>query len=92
MFAVTFAVGSGLAGLGGALGAELLGQIPLEPAVAHGGDVGEPIEIDGSSAAARVFADIAKYIESTTVSVSELSGCSARDENVVAVSVRSQSR
>ena len=74
------------------IGAELLGQIPLEPAVAHGGDVGEPIAIDGSSAAARVFADIAKYIESTTVSVTELSGCSTRDENVVAVSVRSQSR
>ena len=86
-----FGEGGGRA-LANDIGAELLGQIPLEPAVAHGGDVGEPIAIDGSSAAARVFADIAKYIESTTVSVSELSGCSARDENVVAVSVRSQSR
>ena len=86
-----FGEGGGRA-LANDIGAELLGQIPLEPAVAHGGDVGEPIAIDGSSAAARVFADIAKNIESTTVSVSELSGCSARDENVVAVSVRSQSR
>ena len=86
-----FGEGGGRA-LANDIGAELLGQIPLEPAVAHGGDVGEPIAIDGSSAAARVFADIAKYIESTTVSVSELSGCSARDESVVAVSVRSQSR
>ena len=31
MFAVTFAVGSGLAGLGGALGAEILGLDPHFP-------------------------------------------------------------
>jgi ATP-binding protein involved in chromosome partitioning len=86
-----FGEGGGRA-LANDIGAELLGQIPLEPAVAHGGDVGEPIAIGGSSAAAKVFAEIAQHIESTTVSVSELSGCSARDESVVAVSVRGQSR
>jgi len=86
-----FGEGGGRA-LANDIGAELLGQIPLEPAVAHGGDVGEPIAISGSSAAAKVFAKIAQHIESTTVSVSELSGCSARDESVVAVSVRGQSR
>jgi ATP-binding protein involved in chromosome partitioning len=86
-----FGEGGGRA-LANDIGAELLGQIPLEPAVAHGGDVGEPIAIGGSSAAAKVFAEIARHIESTTVSVSELSGCSARDESVVAVSVRGQSR
>jgi ATP-binding protein involved in chromosome partitioning len=86
-----FGEGGGRA-LANDIGAELLGQIPLEPAVAHGGDVGEPIAISGSSAAAKVFAEIALHIESTTVSVSELSGCSARDESVVAVSVRGQSR
>ena len=31
MFAITFAVGSGLAGLGGALGAEILGLDPTFP-------------------------------------------------------------
>ena len=86
-----FGEGGGRA-LANDIGAELLGQIPLEPAVAHGGDVGEPIAIGGSSAAAKVFAEIAQHIESTTVSVSELSGCSVRDESVVAVSVRGQSR
>ena len=86
-----FGEGGGRA-LANDIGAELLGQIPLEPAVAHGGDIGEPIAIGGSSAAAKVFAEIAQHIESTTVSVSELSGCSARDESVVAVSVRGQSR
>ena len=86
-----FGEGGGRA-LANDIGAELLGQIPLEPAVAHGGDVGEPITISGSSAAARIFADIAAHIESTTVSMSELSGCSARDESVVAVAVRGQSR
>ena len=86
-----FGEGGGRA-LANDIGAELLGQIPLEPAVAHGGDVGEPIAISGMSAAAKVFAEIAQHIESTTVSVSELSGCSARDESIVAVSVRGQSR
>jgi len=86
-----FGEGGGRA-LANDIGAELLGQIPLEPAVAHGGDVGEPIAINGSSAAARIFADIAAHIESTTVSMSELRGGSARDESVVAVAVRGQSR
>jgi len=86
-----FGEGGGRA-LANDIGAELLGQIPLEPAVAHGGDVGEPVAISGTSAAARIFADIAAHIESTTVSMSELSGCSARDESVVAVAVRGQSR
>ena len=35
IFAVTFAVGSGLAGLGGALGADLLGMDPTFPAQVH---------------------------------------------------------
>jgi len=86
-----FGEGGGRA-LANDIGAELLGQIPLEPAVAQGGDVGEPIAINGTSAAARIFADIAAHIELTTVSMSELSGCSARDESVVAVAVRGQSR
>lgn len=86
-----FGEGGGRA-LANDIGAELLGQIPLEPAVAHGGDVGEPVALSSDSPAAHVFAAIAKHLESTTVSAAELSGCSARDENVVAVSVRGQSR
>ena len=86
-----FGEGGGRA-LANDIGAELLGQIPLEPAVAHGGDIGEPVAIGGRSAAAQTFAEIAKHLEETTISVAELNGCSARDENVVAVSVRGQSR
>ncbi|MFM9137692.1 MAG: hypothetical protein ACKOQZ_06095, partial [Actinomycetota bacterium] len=64
----------------------------LEPAMAHGGDVGEPIAIAGTSAAAMAFAEIARHIVATTVSTAELSACSARDESVVSVAVRGQSR
>lgn len=86
-----FGEGGGRA-LANDIGAELLGQIPLEPAMAHGGDVGEPIAITGTSAAATAFAEIARHIVATTVSAAELSACSARDESVVAVAVRGQSR
>lgn len=86
-----FGEGGGRA-LANDIGAELLGQIPLEPAMAHGGDVGEPIAITGTSAAAAAFAEIARHIVATTVSAAELSACSARDESVVAVAVRGQSR
>ena len=86
-----FGEGGGRA-LANDIGAELLGQIPLEPAMAHGGDVGDPIAITGTSAAATAFAEIARHIVATTVSAAELSACSARDESVVAVAVRGQSR
>ena len=86
-----FGEGGGRA-LANDIGAELLGQIPLEPAMAHGGDVGEPIAITGTSAAATAFAEIARHIVATTVSAAELSACSARDESIVAVAVRGQSR
>ncbi len=86
-----FGAGGGRA-LANDIGAELLGQIPLEPAMAHGGDVGEPIAITGTSAAATAFAEIARHIVATTVSAAELSACSARDDSVVAVAVRGQSR
>ena len=86
-----FGEGGGRA-LANDIGAELLGQIPLEPAMARGGDVGEPIAIAGTSAAAMAFAEIARHIVATTVSAAELSACSARDESVVSVAVRGQSR
>lgn len=60
------------------IGADLLGQIPIEPAVSHGSDTGEPVALNGSSAAAEVFRDIAKKIIASTVPVTEMAGCSAR--------------
>ncbi len=60
------------------IGAELLGQVPIENAVASGSDIGEPVALSGSSAAAEVFRDIAKKIVAATVPVTEMAGCSAR--------------
>lgn len=72
-----FGEGGG-ANLAREIGAELLGQVPIEQAVAHGSDHGEPVALVGSSPAAEVFRDIAKKIIASTVPVAEMAGCSAR--------------
>ncbi len=72
-----FGEGGG-ATLANEIGAELLGQVPIETAVASGSDSGEPVALSGSSAAAEVFRDIAKKIVAATVPVTEMAGCSAR--------------
>ena len=69
------------------IGSELLGQIPIESAVAHGGDNGEPVAINGSGIAAEVFRDIAKKIISQTVPVAEMAGCSVRLLETVALAL-----
>ena len=69
------------------IGSELLGQIPIESAVAHGGDNGEPVAINGLGIAAEVFRDIAKKIISQTVPVAEMAGCSARLLETVALAL-----
>ncbi len=69
------------------IGSELLGQIPIESAVAHGGDNGEPVAINGSGIAAEVFRAIAKKIISQTVPVAEMAGCSARLLETVALAL-----
>jgi ATP-binding protein involved in chromosome partitioning len=77
-----FGSGGGNA-LAEAIGAPLLGQVPLEPAVGFGGDAGTPVSIDGDSAAAVVFREIAARIvaeiapPSSTATV-DMAGCSAR--------------
>lgn len=72
-----FGEGGG-ATLANEIGAELLGQVPIETAVASGSDIGEPVALSGSSPAAEVFRDIAKKIVAATVPVTEMAGCSAR--------------
>ncbi|MFM9122038.1 MAG: Mrp/NBP35 family ATP-binding protein [Actinomycetota bacterium] len=72
-----FGVGGGQ-NLATEIGAELLGQIPIESDVASGGDNGEPVAISGGGQAAEVFRDIAKKIISQTVPANEMAGCSAR--------------
>ena len=69
------------------IGSPLLGNIPIEAAVAHGSDTGEPIVLSKVGAAAEAFAAIAQRIISETVSMQDMVGCSARNEEVVQVSV-----
>jgi ATP-binding protein involved in chromosome partitioning len=74
-------------GGGAALAAEievpLLGQVPIEPAVAAGNDTGEPVVMLGNSPAAAVFRQIAEQIAThvappITVDPIDMAGCSAR--------------
>jgi len=68
------------------LGVPLLGQVPLEPAVAAGGDAGRPVawEVDPvTGSAAAVFADIAGRLgevvpEAVHIDGPDMAGCSAR--------------
>jgi ATP-binding protein involved in chromosome partitioning len=72
-----FGTGGGQA-LADEIGVELLGQVPLEPAVASGGDEGVPVVLDGDGAAARAFRSIAERLATETVPPVEMAGCSAR--------------
>lgn len=63
--------------------APLLGRIPIEPAVAAGGDSGQPIAIEGDGPAADVFRSIAEHISTELVPVTDpadidMAGCTAR--------------
>jgi ATP-binding protein involved in chromosome partitioning len=58
-------------------GVPLLGQIPLEPAVATGGDDGEPVVL-GHGPAAEAFRAIADRILTEAIPPAEMAGCSAR--------------
>jgi len=81
-----FGQGGGQA-LASEIGSALLGNIPIEAAVAHGSDTGEPIVLSKTGAAAEAFAAIAQRIINETVSMQDMVGCSARAEEVVQVSV-----
>lgn len=86
-----FGEGGGAA-LAREIGAELLGQVPIENAVAHGSDTGEPVALDGSSAAAEAFREIAGKIIEATVPSGDLAGCSARLLDAVEVALRKTPR
>ena len=58
-------------------GIPLLGRIPIEPAVAEGGDHGRPIAL-GEGPAAEAFRDIARSLIDEIVPPADLAGCSAR--------------
>jgi ATP-binding protein involved in chromosome partitioning len=60
------------------IGAELLGQVPLEASLAAGGDNGEPVALAGTGPAADALRAIARRIVTETVPPVEMAGCSAR--------------
>jgi ATP-binding protein involved in chromosome partitioning len=77
-----FGTGGGQA-LAEAIGAPLLGQVPLEPGVAAGGDAGEPVALAGTGPAADAFRAIAQRILSDIAPPApadgvDMAGCSAR--------------
>lgn len=72
-----FGSGGGQA-LADQIGTELLGQVPLEPSVSLGGDLGLPVSLDGVGPAADAFRAIATRIVTETVPPVQMAGCSAR--------------
>jgi ATP-binding protein involved in chromosome partitioning len=61
------------------LGAPLIGQVPLEPAVGAANDAGTPLALAaGDSAAASAFAAIAARLAEELLPPVDMSGCSAR--------------
>jgi len=81
-----FGSGGGQA-LADEIGVELLGQIPIEPAVATGGDTGEPVALAHDGAAAQAFRAIARTILAETAPPVVMAGCSARLLDAVEVAL-----
>ena len=69
------------------IGAELLARIPLEAAVAAGGDIGVPVALEGTGEAARAFRALAERIVTETVPPVSMAGCSARRPDTVGVTL-----
>ena len=63
--------------LADALGVELLAQIPIDPALAAGGDVGRPVA-GGDLPVSRAFGELARHIIESSPEAIEMTGCSAR--------------
>ena len=77
-----FGEGGGTA-LAADIDAPLLGQVPLEPAVAAGNDDGVPVSLAGDSVAAHTFRSIAAWISDEIAPPArtdqvDMAGCSAR--------------
>jgi ATP-binding protein involved in chromosome partitioning len=77
-----FGEGGGQA-LADEIGVELLGQVPLEPSVAAGGDAGEPVALAGDGPAAQAFRAIAERLATEVAPPVDLQGCSAHLLDVV---------
>jgi ATP-binding protein involved in chromosome partitioning len=60
------------------IGAPLIGAVPLDPAVAAGGDAGNPVALDNEGPTAEAFATIAGRLVDEILPLVEMSGCTAR--------------
>lgn len=58
------------------VGVPLLGQVPMEPSVASGGDTGRPVVL-GEGPAAEAFRELARVVSEEAVPRVEVAGCSA---------------
>jgi ATP-binding protein involved in chromosome partitioning len=81
-----FGTGGGQA-LADEIGVALLGRVPLETAVAAGGDAGRPVAIDGTGLAAVEFRAIARKIIDEVAPPVNMAGCSARMLSLVAAAL-----
>ena len=81
-----FGEGGGQA-LADQVGVPLLGRIPLEPAVAAGGDAGVPVALAGTGPAADEFRAIARLIVEEVAPPTNMAGCSARILGMVAAAL-----
>jgi ATP-binding protein involved in chromosome partitioning len=70
------------------VGVPLIGQIPLHPSVAAGGDAGTPVALQEGSPLAEAFDGIAEAIIATVVPRVAMDGCSARMLEHVEAAVR----
>jgi ATP-binding protein involved in chromosome partitioning len=81
-----FGEGGGQA-LADQIGVPLLGRIPIEAAVAAGGDAGTPVSLDGTGPAADEFRAIASRLVDDVAPPTSMAGCSARMLSMVAAAL-----
>jgi ATP-binding protein involved in chromosome partitioning len=60
------------------VGVPLIGQVPIHPSVAAGGDAGTPVALEEGSELAEVFAALADEVVTHIAPVIPMEGCSAR--------------
>jgi ATP-binding protein involved in chromosome partitioning len=60
------------------LGVPLVGSVPVDPAVAAGGDAGRPAALDGRAPLAQVFSDLAEKVAAEIAPLVTMTSCSAR--------------
>jgi ATP-binding protein involved in chromosome partitioning len=73
------------------IGVPLLASIPLDPAIAAGGDLGTPAALVEASVAASVFGELARTIRDVVAPVREMSGCSLRLPTALAEAISAAS-